>query len=63
MPSGACIYCGRPCDANDYQRVIGWVGGAGKDGFKRSGYEDEWAHKFCIELNEKVGLGQQAMEL
>lgn len=55
----ACDFCGKPVQAGrDFRRVYGWVGGAGKDGFKRDGYGDEWAHKVCLDIHKTVGINQ-----
>lgn len=61
---GYCVFCHQPVEpGRDYRRVYGWVGGAGKDGFRRDGYGDEWAHKHCIDINKTVGAGQGALDV
>ncbi len=62
--SGACVFCRCPVDAvRDYRRTNGWTGGPGRDGFIRDGYDDEWAHKHCIEVNKTVGVNQGAFDV
>lgn len=59
-----CVHCERDVNTRApgaFERVTGWVSGAGAKGFRTESHTGEWAHEACIENVKRGLIGQGSL--